>query len=154
MVRGMAKRNTRNQRERECLRVGWYALAKESSMKTKFAINFVAASCLAISPGVFANPSPNQDKSAEVRSITGCLSKGDSADEFAITASNGSTWELKSDTVKLSSHVGHTVTVTGKVWHPDMHGAKEKAKDAVDADAKEHGHLNVTKMSMVSESCK
>jgi hypothetical protein len=35
-----------------------------------------------------------------------------------------------------------------------MHGAKEKAKEAVDADAKEHGHLKVTKVSMVSESCK
>jgi hypothetical protein len=38
---------------------------------------------------------------------------------------------------------GTPATVTGKVWHPDMRGAKEKANDAVDAEAKEHGHLNV-----------
>jgi hypothetical protein len=44
--------------------------------------------------------------------------------------------------------------VSGKVWHPDIHGAKEKAKEAVDADAKEHDHLKVTNLSMVSESCK
>ena len=95
-----------------------------------------------------------EDKSADMRSVTGCLSKGDSAGEYAITGEDGSTWELKSNTVKLASHVGHTVTVTGKVWHPDMHGAKEKTKDAVNDNAKEHGHLNVTKMSMVSDSCK
>ena len=55
---------------------------------------------------------------------------------------------------KALTHVGHTVSVTGKVWHPDMHGAKEKAKEAVSPDAKEHGHLNATSVKMVSESCK
>jgi len=101
-----------------------------------------------------AQDTTKQDKSAEVRNVTGCLSKGDSANEFKVTASDGSTWEVKSKTVKLSPHVGHTVTVTGEVWHPDMHGAKEKTKSAVDDDAKEHGHLNVTKVEMVTDSCK
>jgi hypothetical protein len=123
-------------------------------MKTKWAFNLLAASCFVISPLILAQDSPKQDKSAEVRNITGCLSKGDSANEFAITGDDGSKWELKSKTVKLSPHVGHTVTVTGEVWHPDMHGAKEKAKEAMDADAKEHGHLTVTKLEMVSDSCK
>jgi hypothetical protein len=123
-------------------------------MKSKWAMNLLAVSCLAVSPVLMAQDTTKQDKSAEVRNVTGCLSKGDSATEFKVTASDGSTWEVKSKTVKLSPHVGHTVTVTGEVWHPDMHGAKEKAKSAVDADAKEHGHLNVTKVEMVSDSCK
>jgi hypothetical protein len=123
-------------------------------MKSKWALNLLAVSCLAVSPVLMAQDTTKQDKSAEVRNVTGCLSKGDSATEFKVTASDGSTWEVKSKTVKLSPHVGHTVTVTGEVWHPDMHGAKEKAKSAVDADAKEHGHLNVTKVEMVSDSCK
>ena len=123
-------------------------------MKSKWALNLLAMSCLAVSPVLMAQDTTKQDKSAEVRNVTGCLSKGDSATEFNVTASDGSTWEVKSKTVKLSPHVGHTVTVTGEVWHPDMHGAKEKAKSAVDADAKEHGHLNVTKVEMVSDSCK
>ena len=122
-------------------------------MKSKWALNLFAVSCLAVSPALMGQEA-NQDKSAEVRNITGCLSKGDSANEFKVTAGDGSTWEVKSKTVKLSPHVGHTVTVTGEVWHPYMHGAKEKAKSAVDADAKEHGHLNVTKVEMVSDSCK
>jgi hypothetical protein len=123
-------------------------------MKLKWAVNLLAASCLITSPVLLAQDTTKQDKSAEVRNITGCLSKGDSAGEFKVTASDGSNWEVKSKTVKLSPHVGHTVTVTGEVWHPDMHGAKEKTKSAVDADAKEHGHLNVTKVEMVSDSCK
>jgi len=123
-------------------------------MKSKWAMNLLAVSCLAVSPVLMAQDTTKQDKSAEVRNVTACLSKGDSATEFNVTASDGSTWEVKSKTVKLSPHVGHTVTVTGEVWHPDMHGAKEKAKSAVDADAKEHGHLNVTKVEMVSDSCK
>jgi hypothetical protein len=122
-------------------------------MKTKLALNFLALSCFAVAPIVAQDP-PKQDKSADVRSITGCLTKGDSANEFTVTGDDGSTWELKSKTVKLTPHVGHTVTVTGEVWHPDMHGAKEKAKETMDANAKEHGHLNVTKLSMVSETCK
>jgi len=123
-------------------------------MKFKWALNLLAVSCLVVSPILLAQDTTKQDKSAEVRNITGCLAKGDSAGEFKVTASDGSTWEVKSKTVKLSPHVGHTVTVTGEVWHPDMHGAKEKAKSAVDADAKEHGHLSVTKVEMVSDSCK
>ena len=123
-------------------------------MKSKWALNLLAVSCLAVSPVLMAQDTTKQDKSAKVRNVTGCLSKGDSATEFKVTASDGSTWEVKSKTVKLSPHVGHTVTVTGEVWHPDMHGAKEKAKSAVDADAKEHCHLNVTKVEMVSDSCK
>jgi hypothetical protein len=120
-------------------------------MKANWSFRLLVASGLVLSP-IFAAPA--QDKSADVRSITGCLSKGDSAKEFAITGEDGSTWEVTSTTVKLSPHLGHTVTVTGRVWHPDMHGAKEKAKEAVDADAKEHGHLKVSKVLMVSESCK
>ena len=123
-------------------------------MNTKWSLQLLVASGLVLAPMFAAQTAPGQDKSADVRSITGCLSKGDDAKEFKITGEDGSTWEVTSATVKLSPHLGHTVTVSGKVWHPDMHGAKEKAKETVDADAKEHGHLKVTKVEMVSESCK
>ena len=71
---------------------------------------------------------------------------------------NGSTWELKSDSTDLASHVGHTVTVTGAVPHATMHGMKEDAKGeaqehGMDKSATEHGHLTVTNLSMVSSSC-
>lgn len=126
-------------------------------MKTKLVLNFLALSSFALLPASsFANNNSAQDtdKSSDVRTLTGCLAKGDSAGEYNLTADDGSTWEVRSKTTKLSTHVGHTVTVTGKVWHPNMHAAKEKAKDEVSDNANEHGHLRVTSLSMVSESCK
>jgi hypothetical protein len=124
-------------------------------MKNKMLLSMVAVSTLLLVPAIgFA-----QDKGAEVRTLTGCLSKGDSAHEYRLTTENGGTWELHSKTVRLSPHAGHTVTVTGKVRAADLHEAKEKAKDemkehGMDKDATEHGHLNVTNVSMVSDSCK
>ena len=94
-----------------------------------------------------------------VRSITGCLSKGDTADEFLLTGKNHSTWEMHSNSaVDLASHVGHEVKITGAVSHPKMHNMKEDAKDtASDAGVKEkrseHGHLEPTKVDMVSDTC-
>ena len=96
----------------------------------------------------------SQDKSANSRTLTGCLSQGGDAKSFNLLADDGSTWVLRSKTTTLSDHVGHTVTVTGKVWHGTMHGSKEKTKDAVDPGAEEHGHLNVASISMVSDTCK
>jgi hypothetical protein len=96
---------------------------------------------------------------AAVRTITGCLTKGDSADEFMLTGSKGSTWEVRSDQVALADHVGHTIKATGVVSHAKMHNVKEDAKDmATDSGMKkndaEHGHLKITAVKMVSDSCK
>jgi hypothetical protein len=96
---------------------------------------------------------------AEVRDITGCLAKGDSADEFLLTGNDGSTWEVRSTKVTLADHVGHTVTAHGVVSHSKMHNMKEDAKSAaadsgVKKDDSEHGHLTITSVKMVSSSCK
>jgi hypothetical protein len=47
---------------------------------------------------------------SDVRTITGCLTKGDSTDEFLLTGNDGSTWEVRGSKsgVDLASHVGHT----------------------------------------------
>jgi hypothetical protein len=106
---------------------------------------------------VVAQDMPSKSKS-NVRTITGCLQKGDSADEFLLTADDGSTWEVRSDKAALADHVGHTVTLTGAISHAKMHNMKEDAKDtATDAgikkDNREHGHLTATDVKMVSDSC-
>ena len=124
-------------------------------MKIKMLLSSIAVSTLLMAPAIgFA-----QDKSADVRTLTGCLTKAEGAHEYLLTAEDGSTWELHSKTVKLSPHSGHTITVTGAVRHAEMHGAKEKTKDemkehGMDKGATEHGHLTVTNVEMVSESCK
>src|ERR1700682_301141 len=94
---------------------------------------------------------------ADVRDVTGCLSKGDSAKEFVLTGNDGSTWEVTSGKVALAEHVGHTVTATGVVSNATAHNLKEDAKDAakdsgVTKTNDEHGHLTVTEVKMVSES--
>ncbi len=107
----------------------------------------------------FAQTASSDTKAkSNTRTITGCLSKGDSAKEYLLTASDGSTWEVRSDAVSLADHVGHTVSATGVVKNTTAHNLKEDAKDAAaDAHMKkntsEHGHMTITDVQMVSESC-
>jgi hypothetical protein len=96
---------------------------------------------------------------SDIRDVTGCLSKGNSADEYVLNGDDGSMWEVRSSRVNLGKHVGHTVTLTGVVSHAMMHNMKEGAKDvAKDTGAaknnNEHGHLKVTNVKMVSASCR
>ena len=91
------------------------------------------------------------------RVITGCLQKGDDAKEFKLMSDTGN-WDVKSDSVALAPHVGHTVEVTGVVSNAKMHGAKEDIKDeakehGMDKNAKETGDLTATGLKMVSKSC-
>src|SRR5258708_39734734 len=98
-------------------------------------------------------------KKSDTRTITGCLTQGGNAKEFKLTADDGSTWEVRSSNVSLAEHVGHTVTAIGVVSNAAAHNMKEDTKDmAHDAGMKknneEHGHLKVTDVQMVSDSCK
>src|SRR6202795_3125426 len=118
-------------------------------MKTKLLLCLIIAGC------AFGLA---KDK-ADVRDVTGCLSKGDSANEFLLTGNDGSTWEVRSSKVALAEHVGHTVTATGAVSNATAHNMKEDAKDAAkDSGMKkndtEHAHMKITDVKMVSESCK
>lgn len=90
------------------------------------------------------------------RTITGCVQKD--GDEYTVAAKDGSTWEVKSDSLDLAKHVGHTVTVTGAVSNAALHGAKEDTKAAakehgIAKNSAEHGHMTVTNLKMVSASC-
>jgi len=109
---------------------------------------------------VIAQEETSDKSKGDVRTITGCLSKGDSADEFVLTGNDGSTWEARGHKsgVNLSNHVGHTITATGVVSNATAHNMKEDAKDAAhDSGMKksntEHGHLKITDVQMVSDSC-
>jgi hypothetical protein len=117
----------------------------------------VTASLLAVAQDAGKDTKSKSD----TRTITGCLSKGDnsaSSNEYLLTANDGSTWEVRSDAVSLADHVGHTVSATGVVKNTTAHNLKEDAKDAAaDAhmkkDTAEHGHMTITRVKMVSESC-
>ena len=95
----------------------------------------------------------------KTRTLTGCLQKSEDAGEYNLTTKHGSTWELKSDNVKLDEHVGHTVKITGVVAHAKAHGMKEDTKEEMkehdmNKHSTEHGHMTVTDLSMVSDSCR
>jgi len=54
--------------------------------------------------------------------------------------------------------VGHTITATGVVSHAKLHNMKEDTKEmAKDSGMKksnaEHGHMKITEVKMVSDSC-
>jgi hypothetical protein len=127
-------------------------------MTRKSTLTYLALGGMLLLPAIGmasrANQNETSDKSAKVRKITGCLAKGDSDNEYAVKAANGATWEVKSDAVNFGQHVGHTVTVTGTVNNAAAHGAKEKVKDKTMDNPNEHGHMTVTNLKMVSESCK
>jgi hypothetical protein len=60
--------------------------------------------------------------------------------------------------VSPAQPVGHTVSATGVVSNAKAHNMKEDTKDmahdaGVKKDNAEHGHLKVTDVQMVSESC-
>jgi hypothetical protein len=129
--------------------VEYKAHPERKNMKIKLLLCVILAGCTV---GV-------AKEKADVRDITGCLSKGDSAKEFVLTGNDGSTWEVASGKVALAEHVGHTVTATGVVSNATMHNMKEDAKDAAKDSGmakndSEHGHLKVTGVKMVSDSCK
>jgi hypothetical protein len=99
---------------------------------------------------------PKKETHKNTRTVTGCMQKD--GDEYQVTTKDGSTWEVKSDSLNLAQHVGHTVTVTGAVSNAALHGAKEDTKaeakeHGIDKNSTEHGHMTVTNLKMVSRSC-
>ena len=127
-------------------------------MKGKIAAGFIAVMMFATVVGLATAQNTEKATHKKTRTLTGCLQKGESANEYNLTIKGGATWEIKSDSVKLEDHVGHTVTVTGVVSHHKEHAMKEDAKaemkeHGMDKDAKEHGHITVTALTMVSDTC-
>jgi hypothetical protein len=103
--------------------------------------------------GVFASQAaiarePNAQQPA---SLTGCLGKGMAEDTFSLKTKDGKTYWLTSNTVTLSQHVGHTVTVSGAPAKAAP--GKASSKDTMETGMAA-GPVSVSKLSMVSESCK
>jgi ABC-type sugar transport system substrate-binding protein len=127
-------------------------------MKVKTAMAFLTLFVFAGVAAVAAAQDTTETTHKKTRTLTGCLQKGDSDNEYQLTTAKGGTWEIKSDTVKLGNHVGHTVRITGVLPNATLHGVKEDAKaeareHGVDKNSTEHGHMTVTYLKMVSDGC-
>jgi opacity protein-like surface antigen len=93
---------------------------------------------------------------SDTKTVTGCLQKGDEPEEFSIIGKDGKNWELRSNTVKLADHVGHTVTVTGPITRESKaEESKEKKEGQMEkaSGKEEYGELRVTNLKMVSQTC-
>jgi hypothetical protein len=128
-------------------------------MKFKIAITFLALFMFVGTTGLATAQDTTKTTHKKVRTLTGCLQKGEDANEYNLTTEKGGTWEIQSDSLKLGDHVGHTVKITGVVSNAAMHGMKEDAKDAakehgINKNSTEHGHMTVTNLTMVSDTCK
>ena len=115
-------------------------------MKLKIAMSVLVLSIVAAAGVAMGDDTKKEDKT---QTLTGCSQKGDDAKEFDLIAQDGSRWELEGNDVDLSGHVGHTVTVAGKVEHAKAHEMKEDA-----TGGKKSGELEVRNLTMVSDSCK
>ena len=106
-------------------------------LKLSSGILAVAAMCaFAQDP---ATPQGADRAKSDAMTVTGCVAKDANAkDLFTITGEDGKSYTLKSG--KLSSHVNHKVTVTGKV-------TKE-------AEGTTPGDMTVSDVKMISETCK
>ena len=90
----------------------------------------------------------------ETKTVTGCLQKGDEADEFSITGEDGKNYDLTSSAVDLGKHVGHKVTVTGTFKAESYEKEKGEKEANEKKEAPEAGDIKVTSLKMVSDSCK
>ena len=127
-------------------------------MKIRIAITVAALFLFTSTAGLASPQTATKTTHKKTRTLTGCLQKGDDANEFSLTTAKGGTWEIKSDNVALAEHVGHHVTVTGVVSNAKLHGVKEDVKaeakeHGMDKHSAEHGHLSVTDLKMLSDSC-
>jgi hypothetical protein len=127
-------------------------------MKFKIAMTSLALFMFASAAGLATAQDTTKTTHKKTRTLSGCLQKGEDANEYNLTTAKGGTWEIKSDSVRLGDHVGHTVKITGVVSNAALHGVKEDAKDSarehgMGKNSTEHGHLTATNLTMVSESC-
>jgi len=90
-----------------------------------------------------------KEKKGQIVTVTGCVEKGEAADEFAITQ-DGKKYGVKSTKVKLADHLGHRVTVTGKITRASGEG-EEREKE--EEGGGEYADVQVTSLKMIRTSC-
>jgi hypothetical protein len=105
---------------------------------------------------LLAQAQDRDDKAGAGKSVTvtGCLAKGDSPNEFHLTGENGQKYELRSDSVPLSEHVGHKVKVTGTTVEESAAEEKEEKGERHEAGEHEAANLRVSNIEHLSTSCK
>ena len=121
-------------------------LGKSKHLVSLILISLLALCVVALTAGAQKSNGTNGNVT-----VTGCLQKGDEADEFSLTGDDGKLYDLKSSSVKLAEHVGHKVTVSGQFKAEAYEKGEEK--EAKEGGKKEAGDITVSNLKMVSSSC-
>src|SRR5205809_5201054 len=118
-------------------------------------VRLFALIAFALAVGFYVTPTASaQEKTATSKTtVTGCLQKGDEPGEYSITGEDGKTYGLRSRTVKLSAHLGHKVTVTGKLRAESAEKEKGEAAEHEKKEVAEAGDIRVADLKMVSDKC-
>ena len=111
-------------------------------MNLKLAIGILAIAMMTI-PGIAVT----QETDGSTHNVTGCLGKTSTENIYALTDEDGKPWDLRSETVPLGPHVGHTVTLTGTI-------PKNSKDSGSSGDTAPQNHLLVTSLKMVRDNCK
>jgi hypothetical protein len=74
---------------------------------------------------------------ADAQTLTGCLQK-DHEGGFYLISDTGGTWIVKSKEANLAPNVGHTVSITGVVAHPNRRHQRQ---------------VSITHLQLVREGC-
>jgi SH3 domain-containing YSC84-like protein 1 len=127
------------------------------SVAKPFLAEIRGAKAQAVAEGKTEAKTEARAEAKENVTVRGCLQKGDEPGEFSIIGEDGKTWGLRSTSVKLDKHLGHTVTVAGSRTHESK--AQEKAEEKKEGQVEkasskeEYADLSVTSLKMVSETC-
>jgi hypothetical protein len=117
---------------------------KLSNALVKAAIGILAIAMAIAMSSISLGASAQDDTDNSTHTATGCLIKSPVANIYMLTDENGKAWDLRSNTIALDPHVGHTVKVTGVI--------PKDPKGSIDTSPQ--NHLLVTRLEMVRDSCK
>jgi hypothetical protein len=99
--------------------------------------------------GTGSDASQATKSSGNPKTLTGCIQRGDAVTSYKLATEDGGVWDLESKAIKLSSHVDHTVKISGKVV--EDFGTKKPEK--IIANDKRRGIFSVSKLTMISTKC-
>jgi hypothetical protein len=106
----------------------------------------------------------------EMTTVTGCVAAGKKEGSYKLTTDDGTTYMLRSKSTNLADHVGHTITVSGRLMTGEKKGgdatspsnsgdassaagSDQNSSGSAAASAAKGNHLMVRSLTMVSESC-
>jgi hypothetical protein len=116
---------------------------KTSTMRRLLGVTFGLALLMMLA-GTQLTAARQQDEGMQKEkavTLTGCVQNGSQDGQFVLSTTDGKSYQLNSSATSLKDHVGHKVTIKGKMMA------------AGDAQASSSPQIEVSSLTMVSQSC-